>query len=117
MNTRILDRDLEVQREIPASLVAVAPDDSDHIIALCLETVTDGNAVLIFCPTKNWCEKLCETIAKKFHSLKHHQQAFKNSNDMNQREEISEGWLSNSKNKMFFYKDFEKELKNFFLMP
>ncbi|GFN83271.1 DNA polymerase theta-like [Plakobranchus ocellatus] len=71
VDKRILDADLQVQREIPASLLAAVPEDSDHVIALCLETVTAGHAVLIFCPTKNWCEKLCETIARKFYSLTH----------------------------------------------
>ncbi|GFR73382.1 DNA polymerase theta-like, partial [Elysia marginata] len=99
VDNRILDQDLEVQRELPASLVAVAPEDADHVIALCLETVNDGNAVLIFCPTKNWCEKLCETIAKKFHSLKHLQKPEKNNDDLQQkgetREESSFSWNLN----------------------
>ena len=43
--------------------------DDDHIIPLCLETVCQGHAVLIFCPTKNWCEKLSEAIAKEFYYL------------------------------------------------
>ncbi|XP_041351343.1 DNA polymerase theta-like [Gigantopelta aegis] len=47
----------------------VCKGDEDHIIPLCLETVLAGHAVLIFCPTKNWCEKLCETIAREFYMM------------------------------------------------
>ncbi len=36
---------------------------------LCLETVLAGHSILIFCPTKNWCEKLAETVAKEFFNL------------------------------------------------
>ena len=73
----------------------MAPDDADHVIALCLETVTNGNAVLIFCPAKNWCEKLCETIAKKFYSLKHQQRSDKSCNVTQPKEGTSEGLLNN----------------------
>jgi len=37
--------------------------DEDDIIKLCLETMSESNSVLIFCPTKNWCEKLALSIA------------------------------------------------------
>ncbi|XP_043257568.1 DNA polymerase theta [Colletes gigas] len=43
--------------------------DSDDILHLCIETVSDGHSVLIFCPTKNWCEKLAEQIATAFSKL------------------------------------------------
>ena len=40
--------------------------DGDNVIGLCLETVTGGHSVLIFCPTKNRCETLAVAIAKEF---------------------------------------------------
>ncbi|CAK9816398.1 DNA polymerase theta [Anthophora quadrimaculata] len=43
--------------------------DSDDIFHLCIETISDGHSVLIFCPTKNWCEKLAEQIAATFYKL------------------------------------------------
>uniref|UniRef100_A0A8C5MDB7 DNA polymerase theta n=1 Tax=Leptobrachium leishanense TaxID=445787 RepID=A0A8C5MDB7_9ANUR len=45
--------------------------DEDHIVSLCYETVHGGHSVLIFCPSKNWCEKLAETIAREFYNLYH----------------------------------------------
>ena len=43
--------------------------DDDHVIPLCLEMLREGHSTLIFCPTKNWCEKLCETIAREFYGI------------------------------------------------
>ncbi|XP_076234404.1 DNA polymerase theta [Calliopsis andreniformis] len=43
--------------------------DTDDILHLCIETISDGHSVLIFCPTKNWCEKLAEQIAFAFFKL------------------------------------------------
>ncbi|XP_015110592.1 DNA polymerase theta [Diachasma alloeum] len=45
------------------------PQDPDDIIALCLETLADGHSVLIFCPTKNWCETLARQISSSFSHL------------------------------------------------
>ncbi|XP_069616586.1 DNA polymerase theta [Ranitomeya imitator] len=49
-------------------LIHVKGDD-DHIVSLCYETVQGGHAILIFCPSKNWCEKLSDTIAREFYNL------------------------------------------------
>ncbi|XP_078265179.1 DNA polymerase theta-like [Rhinoraja longicauda] len=43
--------------------------DEDNIVSLCYETVHEGHSVLLFCPSKNWCEKLSETIAREFYHL------------------------------------------------
>ncbi|XP_055500258.1 DNA polymerase theta [Leucoraja erinacea] len=43
--------------------------DEDNIVSLCYETVHEGHSVLLFCPSKNWCEKLSETVAREFYQL------------------------------------------------
>lgn len=63
VGSALYDANMEKIREISAGTVK---GDEDHVIPLCKETIVDGHSVLIFCPTKNWCEKLAETIAKHF---------------------------------------------------
>lgn len=41
-------------------------NDTDNILQLCLETIKDSCSILIFCPTKNWCENLAQQIASAF---------------------------------------------------
>ncbi|KAG1702420.1 DNA polymerase theta [Nymphon striatum] len=53
-------------RQIDCNFIST---DTDHSILLSLETVTQGHGVLIFCPTKNWCEKLAQVIAKEFFEI------------------------------------------------
>lgn len=40
------------------------PGDEDDILMICRERILEGHSVLIFCPTKAWCEKLAATIAE-----------------------------------------------------
>ncbi|NXP59907.1 DPOLQ polymerase, partial [Chloropsis cyanopogon] len=53
--------------------------DEDHIVSLCYETVCGGHSVLLFCPSKNWCEKLADIIAREFYSLQQTESCAKNS--------------------------------------
>ncbi|KAF8772980.1 DNA polymerase theta like protein [Argiope bruennichi] len=48
---------------------ATFSDDVDHITYLSIETITAGHGVLIFCPSKNWCENLATTIAKEIYTI------------------------------------------------
>lgn len=43
--------------------------DTDNILQLCLETICKSCSVIIFCPTKNWCENLAQQIAAAFLKL------------------------------------------------
>ncbi|KAL5009648.1 hypothetical protein ScPMuIL_011953 [Solemya velum] len=67
IGTAIFDSGMLKLRDLDTSIKFKG--DEDHIIPLCLETLQNGHSVLIFCPTKNWCEKLSESIAKEFYQL------------------------------------------------
>ncbi|XP_047434513.1 DNA polymerase theta [Mugil cephalus] len=64
----IYDKSLSVVREFKPALHIKG--DDDHIVSLCYETVRDGHSVLLFCPSKNWCEKLADSIAREFYNLR-----------------------------------------------
>ncbi|MEQ2228411.1 hypothetical protein ILYODFUR_008503 [Ilyodon furcidens] len=65
----IYNKSLSVVRQF-APVLNIKGDD-DHIVSLCYETVREGHSVLLFCPSKNWCEKLADTIARAFFNLRH----------------------------------------------
>ena len=52
-------------------LMTVYKGDEDGVITMCLEVIRTGHSVLIFCPTKSWCEKLADSIARIFYGLRH----------------------------------------------
>ena len=49
--------------------VYLSQGDRDHLMQLCLETVLEGFSVLVFCPSKAWCENLAEAVAKEFYEI------------------------------------------------
>nr|CAI5843935.1 unnamed protein product [Callosobruchus analis] len=63
----IYDKDLKLLRKLK-QLEGIATD-TDNILQLCLETIQESCSVLIFCPTKNWCESLAQQIAVSFCKL------------------------------------------------
>ncbi|KAB0391476.1 hypothetical protein E2I00_008396, partial [Balaenoptera physalus] len=66
----IYDSSLKPVREFQPMLQVKG--DEDHVVSLCYETICDNHSVLLFCPSKKWCEKLADIIAHAFYSL-HHQ--------------------------------------------
>lgn len=45
------------------------PKDVDHVARLCIETLLEGCSVIIFCPSKDWCENLAIQLAKTIYYL------------------------------------------------
>ena len=58
----LYDTDLKKLREFDPS--ESLPGDEDDILTICQERVIKGHSVLIFCPTKAWCENLASTLAE-----------------------------------------------------
>ncbi|KAJ7318007.1 hypothetical protein JRQ81_004169 [Phrynocephalus forsythii] len=69
IGSTIYDNSIKVVREIQP--VPHLKSDEDHVVSLCYETVQDGHSVLVFCPSKNWCEKLADITAREFYNLQH----------------------------------------------
>ncbi|KAJ8342804.1 hypothetical protein SKAU_G00327320 [Synaphobranchus kaupii] len=69
IGTSIYDGSMDLVRLFKPALQVKG--DDDHIVSLCFETIQDGRSVLLFCPSKNWCEKLADSIAREFYNLQH----------------------------------------------
>ncbi|XP_067402091.1 DNA polymerase theta [Emydura macquarii macquarii] len=69
IGSNIYDSSMKLVREFQPMLHVKG--DEDHIVSLCYETIRDGHSVLLFCPSKNWCEKLADIIAREFYNLQH----------------------------------------------
>ena len=61
--------DSKMQKVSEVNSDDIVKGDEEHIIPLCLETIRDCHSVLIFCPTKQWCEKLAKNIADNLKQL------------------------------------------------
>ncbi|XP_074070716.1 DNA polymerase theta isoform X2 [Macrotis lagotis] len=69
IGSSIYDSSMKLVREFQPMLQVKG--DEDHIVSLCYEIIRDGYSVLIFCPSKSWCEKLANIIAHEFYNLQH----------------------------------------------
>nr|XP_054407399.1 DNA polymerase theta isoform X4 [Pongo abelii] len=65
----IYDSSMKLVREFEPMLQVKG--DEDHVVSLCYETIRDNHSVLLFCPSKKWCEKLADIIAREFYNLRH----------------------------------------------
>uniref|UniRef100_A0A8C3Y098 DNA polymerase theta n=4 Tax=Catharus ustulatus TaxID=91951 RepID=A0A8C3Y098_CATUS len=77
IGSNIYDSSMNLVREFQPKLQLKG--DEDHIVSLCYETVCGGHSVLLFCPSKNWCEKLAGIIARQFCHLQQTERSAKNS--------------------------------------
>lgn len=69
MGTKIYDNSMNSIRELSKEDYAMIQNDPDHIAQLCIETIVNSAAVIIFCPSKDWCEKLALHVAQNIYKL------------------------------------------------
>lgn len=62
IGSSILNDKLEFVRDI--EVPGIYNNDNELVVNLCLETIKQGKSVLIFCPSKIWCEKLATLLGE-----------------------------------------------------
>lgn len=65
----VFDNSMNLIRTISKDEYAAIDIDQDHIAQLCIETIVNGAAVIVFCPSKDWCEKLATHVAQNIYKL------------------------------------------------
>ena len=63
VNSCLYDNSFNFVRQLEP--VINTQNDADNLVYLCLETILDGHSVLVFCPTKKWCETIAGTSKNK----------------------------------------------------
>ncbi|XP_032336025.1 DNA polymerase theta isoform X2 [Camelus ferus] len=76
----IYDSSMKLVREFQPMLQVKG--DDDHVVSLCYETILDNHSVLLFCPSKKWCEKLAHVIAREFYNLRHQAEGLVRSSEL-----------------------------------
>ncbi|KAH8407953.1 hypothetical protein KR222_005001, partial [Zaprionus bogoriensis] len=70
VGSKIYDQQLHFLRDISSFCeVPVLANDGDHVAQLCIETLLEGCSVVVFCPSKDWCENLAVQLATAMHTL------------------------------------------------
>ncbi|GAB6025098.1 hypothetical protein CHUAL_010530 [Chamberlinius hualienensis] len=73
-------KSMNVVRTLPPSTVE---GDIDNLVYMSIESIASNQGIVIFCPTKSWCERLAETIARSVNEVgREHRIASQNKNDL-----------------------------------
>lgn len=59
----IYDNKMKMVRTLEMDTFLQIPNDQDNIGQLCMETILENCSVIVFCPSKNWCESLALQVA------------------------------------------------------
>lgn len=78
IGTEIYDNKLTLLRSISADSneLYAGLKDQENIGQMCIETITEGSAVIIFCPSKDWCETLSVHVAGLIYKLGKNKSSF-----------------------------------------
>lgn len=63
LDGKIYDSALKMLRQLDLEAFAPFGKDPDGVGQLCVETMLEGCSVIVFCPSKDWCESLSTHVA------------------------------------------------------
>lgn len=69
IGNNIFDNAMNLIRMITKDGYSAIENDQDNIAQLCIETITNSAAVIVFCPSKDWCESLAIHVAQNIYKL------------------------------------------------
>jgi DNA polymerase theta len=66
----VFDRDMKLVRVFnDTRFTEFFPKDADEVCQLAMETIIENCQLIIFCPSKDWCEQLCTNLARGIHQM------------------------------------------------
>ncbi|XP_053687275.1 DNA polymerase theta [Sabethes cyaneus] len=69
LGTCIYDNKGKLIRKLDSDLYKGIMRDQDNLGQLCLETILEGCSVIVFCPSKDWCERLTLHLAEFIYTV------------------------------------------------
>lgn len=69
INDKIFDNQMKLLRSVSDQDYQQFLKDPDNIGQMCVETILEGGSVIVFCPSKDWCESLSQHLSKFIHSI------------------------------------------------
>lgn len=69
IDSNIFDAQMNEVRRLNVNDFIAFGKDQDNIGQLCVETILEGCSVLVFCPSKDWCESLSKHVAGYIYAI------------------------------------------------
>lgn len=69
INKDIFDQQMKLVKVVNQKYQKFFFNDTDEVCELAMETIMENCQLLIFCPSKDWCEKLCTNLARGIHNM------------------------------------------------
>lgn len=69
IDNKIFNNKMELIRSVSDDEYQLFPQDPDNIGQLCVETILEDCSVIVFCPSKDWCEQLATNLAKFIYEI------------------------------------------------
>lgn len=66
---KIYDQQMKLVRTVNEKYAEFFRNDTDEVCQLAMETIIENHQLIIFCPTKVWCEQICENVARGIHKM------------------------------------------------